>query len=197
MQPNHISSNRDASDIVLDDVLADSIPPAVEAEIDDLIARADTYTGEAGGEDHQLAEELFIKTAPKYMQGVVRGQQAYLTTNLLETGSLMLLQPQMVWTIGRHRDAGIPVRDRMLSRRHASIVYLREEHAFFLLDLNSLNGSYVNGLRVEQQKLKDGDFLRIGNTEFYFYVSEQYENLEPLHAEVHAKLLSTLLREKV
>ncbi len=187
----------------IDDVLAGSIPASVEAELDDLIARAETFVGEGMSDepddyldhDHDLDRELFKKTAPQYMHGVVRGQQAYLTTNLLESSSLMLLQPQMVWTLGRNREAGIPIRDRMLSRRHASIIYLREDRAFFLLDLNSMNGSYVNGVRVDQQRLKDGDLVRIGNTEFFFFVSEHYENLEPLHADVHAKLLSALLRE--
>jgi FHA domain len=179
----------------MDDVLADSIPASVEAEIDDLIARAGTFVGDAALDGDDLDMELSPQTAPRYMHGVVRGQQAYLTTNLLETGSLMLLQPQMVWTLGRNREAGIPVKDRMLSRRHASIMYLRDDRAFYLLDLNSLNGSYVNGVRVDQQRLKDGDFVRIGNTEFFFFISEHYENLEPLHADVHAKLLSALLRE--
>jgi hypothetical protein len=179
-----------------DDVLANSIPKSVEAEIDDLIARVETYTGESAADpDAELDGELFQTRVPKYMHGVVRGQQAYLTTNLLEAGSVMLLQPQMVWTLGRNRETGIPVRDRMMSRRHASIVYLREERAFFLLDLNSMNGSYVNGVRVDQQQLKDGDMLRVGNTEFFFFISEQYETLEPLHAEVHAKLLNALRRQ--
>jgi hypothetical protein len=206
MQPTNHSTSQPAthppathhpSDLIHDDVLAAAIPESVEAEIDDLIARAETFTGDDGSEpdDHELDAELFQRTAPKYMHGVVRGQQAYLTTNLLETGSLMLLQPQMVWTLGRNREAGIPVRDRMLSRRHASIIYLREERSFSLLDLNSMNGSYVNGVRVDQQQLKDGDFLRIGNTEFFFFISEHYENLEPLHADVHAKMISALLRE--
>jgi FHA domain len=180
---------------LMDDVLADSIPASVEAEIDDLIARAGTFVGDGAPEPDDADLELRLQTAPRYMHGVVRGQQAYLTTNLLEMGSLMLLQPQMVWTLGRNREAGIPIKDRMLSRRHASIMYLREDRAFYLLDLNSLNGSYVNGVRVDQQRLKDGDFVRIGNTEFFFFISEHYENLEPLHADVHAKLLSALLRE--
>jgi hypothetical protein len=97
--------------------------------------------------------------------------------------------------VGRTAPADVEIPDPGLSRRHASIMYLREDRAFYLLDLNSLNGSYVNGVRVDQQRLKDGDFVRIGNTEFFFFISEHYENLEPLHADVHAKLLSALLRE--
>ncbi len=210
MQPTHNDllsqpAIRQSADVgtPIDDVLAGSIPASVEAELDDLIARAETFVGEGLSDDYDydydydcnLDRALFKQTVPQYMHGVVRGQQAYLTTNLLESGSLMLLQPQMVWTLGRNREAGIPIRDRMLSRRHASILYLREERAFFLLDLNSMNGSYVNGVRVDQQRLKDGDLVRIGNTEFFFFISEHYENLEPLHADVHAKMLSALLRE--
>ncbi|MGI0491905.1 FHA domain-containing protein [Alkalinema pantanalense CENA528] len=125
---------------------------------------------------------------PKYVQGVLRGQQAYLITNLLGEGSRTLIQPQMVWTIGRNREAAVPMRDRMMSRRHAVLMFTRRE-GFYLIDLNSMNGSFVNGVKVENRcLLKDGDFLRVGNTEFFFFVSGSYRSLEALHPEVLTRL---------
>ncbi len=174
-----------------DDVLAKSIPEAIQSEIDDLVARAETFVGDEDEPVMQVAEpEVSRKPAPRYMHGVMRGEQAYLTTNLQDKGSVTLLQPQLIWTMGRHRDAGIMVKDRMMSRRHASIVYRPQAQAFYLIDLNSLNGCYVNGLRVDQQRLEDGDLLRIGNTECFFFISSQCATLPPLHREVQTKVLS-------
>ncbi len=126
---------------------------------------------------------------PRYVQGVIRGQQAYIITNLCDRTSSTLFQPQMTWSIGRNRDAAIPLRDRMLSRHHSVLMYVRNS-GFHLLDLNSMNGSYINGERLENRaSLKDGDFLRVGNTEFFFFLSNGYRNLDALHPEVLNRLV--------
>ena len=122
-----------------------------------------------------------------YVQGVVMGQRACIITNLLGGGSQTLFQPQMVWTVGRNREAALPLRDRVLSRRHAVILYQPEE-GFYLVDLNSMNGSYLNGVRVQQRELlHDGDILRLGNIEFSFFISGNSRSVEPLHPEVLAR----------
>lgn len=129
------------------------------------------------------------KAQPRYVQGVIRGQQAYIITNLCDRTSSTLFQPQMTWSIGRNRDAAIPLRDRMLSRHHSVLMYVRNS-GFHLLDLNSMNGSYINGERLENRaSLKDGDFLRVGNTEFFFFLSNGYRNLDALHPEVLSRLV--------
>jgi pSer/pThr/pTyr-binding forkhead associated (FHA) protein len=130
------------------------------------------------------------RTQPFYVQGVIRGQQAYIITNLCNLTSSTLFQPQMTWSIGRNRDAAIPLRDRMLSRHHSILMYVRNT-GFHLLDLNSMNGSYVNDERVENRSsLRDGDFIRVGNTEFFFFLSKGYRNLDALHPEVLNRLVN-------
>jgi hypothetical protein len=129
-----------------------------------------------------------IDNAPRYyVQGVVTGHRACIITNLLGGVSQTLLQPQMVWTIGRNRDAALPLRDRALSRRHAVILFLPNE-GFYLVDLNSMNGSFLNGARVQQrQRLNDGDVLRMGSVEFNFFVSSHSKSVSPIHPEVLAR----------
>lgn len=125
-----------------------------------------------------------------YVQGLVMGQRACLVTNLIAGSSQTLFQPQMVWTIGRNREAALPLRDRVLSRRHAVILYLPEE-GFYLIDLNSMNGSYLNGTRLQQrQRLQDGDLIRMGNVQFNFFVSTTARSIEPIHPEVLARFIS-------
>ncbi len=132
------------------------------------------------------AENISVETLtepPKYIQGVVQGQRALLITNLPDE-SQTLTQPQMVWTIGRNRDAAIPLKDRAMSRRHAVILYLQNV-GFQLIDLNSMNGSFVNGERLQQRHmLKDGDRIRVGSINFTFYVSHRSRTLDAIHPEV-------------
>jgi pSer/pThr/pTyr-binding forkhead associated (FHA) protein len=136
------------------------------------------------------AEVYIVKPRPGYIQGIIRGPQAYLITNLRSETSSTLIQPQMTWTIGRNRDAALPLPDRMLSRRHSVLMYVKNE-GFYLVDLNSLNGSYVNGKRIENRvALHDGDFIRVGHTEFFFFLSSGYRKLEAIHPEILNRLLN-------
>ncbi len=136
------------------------------------------------------AEVYIVKPRPGYIQGIIRGPQAYLITNLRSETSSTLIQPQMTWTIGRNRDAALPLHDRMLSRRHSVLMYVKNE-GFYLVDLNSLNGSYVNGKRIENRvALQDGDFIRVGHTEFFFFLSSGYRKLEAIHPEILNRLLN-------
>lgn len=122
----------------------------------------------------------------KYVQGVVQGQRVYIVTNLLGESEI-LFQPQMVWTFGRNREAALPLKDRVMSRRHAVLLYIREV-GFQLIDLNSMNGSFVNGVRIQQrQVLKDGDRIRLGSINFTFFVSRGYRSLDAIHPEVLAR----------
>jgi pSer/pThr/pTyr-binding forkhead associated (FHA) protein len=136
-----------------------------------------------------------IDATPRYyVQGLVMGQRACLVTNLIAGSSQTLFQPQMVWTIGRNREAALPLRDRVLSRRHAVILYLPEE-GFYLIDLNSMNGSYLNGTRLQQrQLLQDGDLIRMGNVQFNFFISVTARSIEPIHPEVLARFISPTSR---
>lgn len=66
--------------------------------------------------------------------------------------------------IGRDPEAEIPVDESGVSRRHA-----RVEHNHgtpWLIDLESTNGTFVNGKRVEKCKLRDGDWIQIASAVF-------------------------------
>ena len=63
-------------------------------------------------------------------------------------------------TIGRHQRSDIFLDDITVSRNHA-VIFHRED-GYYIQDQGSLNGTYVNRVRVETQKLSDGDQLQIG-----------------------------------
>ena len=116
----------------------------------------------------------------RYIQGGVHGDQAYLTTNLLHEQTCTLYQPQQIWVIGRDRKAALPVQDKRLSRRHAMVQYIPEQ-GFYLMDLNSTNGTYVNGEAIRHPvRLRDGDRVRLGSLSFIFFCIQAPIVLEAL-----------------
>ena len=69
-------------------------------------------------------------------------------------------------TIGRDRKCNITIDDRLASRNHAIVQKIKQ--AYFIKDLDSTNGTYVNESPVPKGKfikLKRGDVVRIGRTE--------------------------------
>jgi hypothetical protein len=122
-----------------------------------------------------------------FVQGWVRGDQAHLVTNLLCT-TRALYQPQQVWIVGRDRRCGLALPDKRLSRRHGAIQYVQGQ-GFFLIDLGSTNGTYVNGeLARKGVRLKEGDRVRMGNSVFTFSICHEDQSLDNLAPEVLDKI---------
>jgi pSer/pThr/pTyr-binding forkhead associated (FHA) protein len=64
-------------------------------------------------------------------------------------------------TIGRERGSGIVLDDAAVSLRHAVIDH--REGAFSIRDVGSSNGTFINGKRVVEQRLADGDVIGAGS----------------------------------
>ncbi|MCG8555759.1 MAG: FHA domain-containing protein [Proteobacteria bacterium] len=75
-----------------------------------------------------------------------------------------VLEP--VTTIGRHPDNTVQLLDRVASKGHCSIDLL--DGRYVLRDLGSLNGTFVNGERVESRVLQAGDEIGVGSTKIVF-----------------------------
>jgi type II secretory pathway predicted ATPase ExeA len=76
-----------------------------------------------------------------------------------EEKEYVLTEPNAL--IGRSRSCDIPVKTAFASRRHA--ILSREGAIWSISDLNSTNGLTVNGERVHNHVLADGDVIQIGN----------------------------------
>jgi pSer/pThr/pTyr-binding forkhead associated (FHA) protein len=63
-------------------------------------------------------------------------------------------------SIGRTPDAAVFLDDVTVSRNHALLV--RRQDGYYIDDLGSLNGTYVNRRRIESHKLNDGDEIQVG-----------------------------------
>src|SRR6185436_16982756 len=70
--------------------------------------------------------------------------------------------------IGRSATNNVVLPDDRVSRRHA-MVHAQGENDFWVIDLGSSNGTYVNGRRIPQpSRLADKDRLEIGGHTFTF-----------------------------
>lgn len=68
--------------------------------------------------------------------------------------------------VGRRHESGICVRHESVSRRHASLGF--RNGVYVLSDLESSNGTFVNGVAVCYQALRDGDVIKFGDVRFVF-----------------------------
>lgn len=76
-------------------------------------------------------------------------------------------------TIGRHADSDIELDDITVSRRHSEIH--RQQGTSIVKDAGSLNGTYLNGERIDVAELSHGDELQIGK--FHLVYLESVDSL--------------------
>jgi hypothetical protein len=69
-------------------------------------------------------------------------------------------------TVGRRPDSDVFLDDVTVSRDHAVLVHRGND--YYLDDLGSLNGTYVNRSRIESHRLSDGDELQVGKYKLAF-----------------------------
>jgi pSer/pThr/pTyr-binding forkhead associated (FHA) protein len=127
----------------------------------------------------------------QYIQAGVEADKPYIITNLLQGKTLKLIQPQNCWVLGRDPHVGLSVQDKRLSRRHALIQYVAGQ-GFYLKDLASTNGTFLNGEPVRHSVLlKDGDRIRVGSLFFTFFVISGCQTLMSVTPDYFVKTAPT------
>ena len=85
-----------------------------------------------------------------------------------ENGERLIITEQKL-SIGRDKESTMQVVDVEVSRNHAEIRLLNT--SFVLIDLQSTNGTFVNGQRVQEHTLQNFDQIKIGSTILLFQKS--------------------------
>ena len=67
-----------------------------------------------------------------------------------------------IWRIGRSKDNELSLNDTSLSRRHAEI-HRNNNGTFDIVDMNSMNGIYINNEKIGKAELHEGDVIEIGD----------------------------------
>ncbi len=86
-------------------------------------------------------------------------------------------------TIGRSDSADLTLTDDGVSRRHAKIA-ISEDDIANLIDLDSTNGTFVNGTRVDMVILREGDRVQVGPEATLRFVYQTRDDLEPVQEDI-------------
>ena len=76
------------------------------------------------------------------------------------SGNLPFRLERREYLVGRAREAQIVIKDRTISKLHARLVCAGQTLA--IGDLKSLNGTYINGQRIDQGNAETGDLIKFG-----------------------------------
>lgn len=96
-------------------------------------------------------------------------------------------------SIGRSPDQDLVLKEAFVSRRHALIS--RHDGGFDLIDQNSSHGTYLNGKRIDQARLRSGDTVQFGSlnaASFRFLLPSSISGGESFSGGRAAELLSAL-----
>lgn len=130
--------------------------------------------------DKTIFDDEVVQNLEENTRASVECPVLFLLSNQNMNQRYRIDKPQL--NIGRdvlHND--ITLNDYRCSRRHARVLYKNIEEGnqtplVVLEDLNSTNGSFVNGVRVSgQHELKDRDKILVGSTMFGFFLRDESE----------------------
>ncbi len=111
---------------------------------------------EAGAE-----EALAVRAAdPPVREGT--GRPALVIIDGKDKGLTFSLDGKERFKIGRAMSSDLKLSDGKISREHCVVESVRDHH--IIIDLESSNGTVVNGERVKKTVLKEGDYIRLGFT---------------------------------
>lgn len=99
------------------------------------------------------------------VEGLPAGAALLVVKRGPNAGSRFLLD-QPTTSAGRHPDSDIFLDDVTVSRRHAE--FRQDDDTFQVVDVGSLNGTYVNREPVDSSELQNGDEVQIGKFRLVF-----------------------------
>lgn len=147
-------------------------PAAVQPADPDRTVVAFDQAAAFGGGDEDYADATVIVQAPRAQPADPNEGLPFLRVEQgAATGTVHHL-PYGLVTLGRDQANAIPLEANGASRRHCEVLF--QGHGFRLRDLNSTNGTFHNGVRVEEATLSFGDRIKLGDHELLF-TCEGYE----------------------
>jgi len=111
------------------------------------------------------ATMIYAPPAEPEPELVVEAEAQPETATLEWPGGTLVIE-QRVTVIGRSSEADVRLDDANASRRHAELRRIGDGYS--LVDLGSTNGTEVNGQRIQETALMNGDVISVGTTKITF-----------------------------
>ncbi len=132
--------------------------------------------------EKEEAEEEKIIIAPELLKKTPVPEEAIENTFvLLEKPLLIIRKGKMIGkkfylsydrsiTIGRSENCDISLEDITISSQHCRII--PQQDKFIIVDLQSTNGTFINEKKIKQSILKEGDIIRVGETQLLYKIEQ-------------------------
>lgn len=136
-------------------------------KINDKIGQQDTVDALAPNEKaYGYSTTIEVHQQKASFGEITTKQRAFLELIGSEEKNKVIELREDAVTVGRGPDCGIQLRTKNVSRRHARIDFYNEE--YHIEDLNSTNGTYLNGIKVVKCVLRNNDQIEIGGVRILF-----------------------------
>ena len=96
-------------------------------------------------------------------------------------------------TIGRNQNNSLVVDRDRVSRKHAIIDWDGEQYT--IIDIGSRNGTFVNGMRISQRLLRNGDTITVGDCDLRFLCDSETATEKALRLITMPGVLADLARQ--
>jgi two-component system cell cycle response regulator len=137
------------------------------------VTRRDLPAIQGDDVEDENTSELEIPVPGKTLERRGQWRGALVVLRGIDVGRMFLLEAG-VTTLGRDREAHVHYDEKALSRHHARIVH--EGGRYFIEDLDSRNGTYVDGDRITRAELRDGVRVMLSSSVvFRFNVVDEVE----------------------
>ncbi|HEY9617979.1 MAG TPA: FHA domain-containing protein [Microcoleaceae cyanobacterium] len=113
-----------------------------------------------------------------YIQAVTTGRTTFLVTNLMDDQAHCVTTISTSWLVGRSGSCAIALPQGTVSRCHAVIGHSVSRGGFYIMDLGSSNGTFINRRRLpalEKHLLHDGDLIEFSKVRVEFFLSCWHE----------------------
>ncbi|MEM9056692.1 MAG: AAA family ATPase [Pseudomonadota bacterium] len=146
--------------------LADTALTSAYADGDPVVTAATVRTAadELGWSEYVRREQRAETPAPTAQAQHTEWPKLLVSLDGYLVGEVPLTEKRLM--VGRDVDNEITVISEFVSRNHAQV--LVQDDGVWVKDLNSTNGTYVNGKRIRSVRLRDGDIMAIGRHRLVF-----------------------------
>ncbi|HLS90282.1 MAG TPA: DUF3662 and FHA domain-containing protein [Limnochordia bacterium] len=110
---------------------------------------------DGGTRRFRRSELQFAGVAPSRLE-VINGHEP----------ATLVLTPGQTYLVGRADESDLQLRDSRVSRRHARLLY--QDESWWIEDLQTTNGTRLNGVPIRRERLRDGDEITVGLTTIRF-----------------------------